>query len=883
MEFHHAEFYFNDKTVFLISGEKVTLQNFFRQGIPVQGFRYRTSVLMLAINLLLLWPAITQAATLDCLCNEGDPDEAVIAGNGSAIIGERISTDVNNILEGLIHRTMSSTLDREISPTDSRYDIYSISDDGGLVVFLSRDDSLVPSDSNGDAESVFLWRLATETLEILPVAGNGEQFPDDGDIRALAISGDGQYVIFHSYDYDEGFRRLRLSDGTIDTVPNSDGWLIEGFDVSDDGDVLVWDSGDDSAPGDENYSTDIYLYRFSDSTFDIVSNTYQGNESYYGGYSGSVTGDGQFVYFMSEDEDIIPSDPTYWEDVYRYSTSTGQAIQVLGSQIPDTRDDRPYGIHVSDDGEWLFFLTVAQLVDTDNDAREDIYAMRPEASSGFQLLSVQQNGDNGPEPVSSNSTRVQSVSQDGSLVSFIWPEVLVPGALPVSNYLLDRGDVLRPTISNLEFPDGQQFVLGSPFEVTALASDQDSGNSQIVRAEFSIDQSAWQPMNALDGAFDSAVELVQVFVDTSVLVIGGHTLCVRAVDSGGSPSNRACDSFEVIPAPPEVDFMLECRHFELWPQAGDSVAISAAAWVIDSEGLADGGYPVDRIEVWYEENGAPVSIDDTEGTTSNVYYTPNLTEGTRTYGCRAVIGEVAVFSGWKTFTVGLPEGDGAIPVSYSASPANAVDVVFVPDVDSYSGVEDPDFAQDVFEMIRDGFHRYDLYNRFQHRFNFWLSRNTGRVDRESDEGDSPRTLEKPTDWKENYSFADVAAIVHTDSFRGFARSGGFAAQTGSPRTARHEAAHSPFGLSDEYCCDTGYYERDHLPNVYETLASCEADTLNLGREPGDCRSWVSERNDETYYTSEPDEPELMRGGNKANAADIRRIEWMFNRCSLGEC
>ena len=129
----------------------------------------------------------------------------------------------------------------------------------------------------------------------------------------------------------------------------------------------------------------------------------------------------------------------------------------------------------------------------------------------------------------------------------------------------------------------------------------------------------------------------------------------------------------------------------------------------------------------------------------------------------------------------------------------------------------------------------------------------------------------------------MAAILHTDPFRGFARSGGFATEPGKFRTARHETAHAPFGLSDEYCCDTGYYERDIFPNVYETLGACESDAPNLGRLPSACRSWVSGLNDKTYYTSEPDEPELMRSGNKANAADIRRIEWFFGKCVLGEC
>lgn len=48
-------------------------------------------------------------------------------------------------------------------------------------------------------------------------------------------------------------------------------------------------------------------------------------------------------------------------------------------------------------------------------------------------------------------------------------------------------------------------------------------------------------------------------------------------------------------------------------------------------------------------------------------------------------------------------------------------------------------------------------------------------------------------------------------------------------------SHQPFGSSEEYCCSTNYHLLDPFPNVYESLADCEADAPDVGRIADDCR------------------------------------------------
>jgi hypothetical protein len=335
--------------------------------------------------------------------------------------------------------------------------------------------------------------------------------------------------------------------------------------------------------------------------------------------------------------------------------------------------------------------------------------------------------------------------------------------------------------------------------------------------------------------------------------------------------------------------MVLCRHVPLWPQPGDTVQIRMLVTDRPEGDESLDSTPADRLEIWMDDNTAPVDFTEAPATSFFTYDSPVLSAGTFTYGCRARIGDESIFSGWRNVAVGAPAGNGPIPVAFTGLPSERVDIVFVADGDDYpGGSSDPDFLEDANEVIRSAYYAYGYYNRYQHLFNFWISRNTGHAERSSDEGDAEKTIEPPSDWEENYSFAETGAIIHTRNFREFARNGFFTIEPGErANTSSHELGHRAFGLSDEYCCDTSYYEKSIFPNVYETLESCEDDAPNLGRIPADCRSWDRMKDGEvesTWYSSEPTPNDLMNSDQSPpQAADKRRIDWIFDKCGSGEC
>jgi hypothetical protein len=453
----------------------------------------------------------------------------------------------------------------------------------------------------------------------------------------------------------------------------------------------------------------------------------------------------------------------------------------------------------------------------------------------------------------------------------------------VSIVIVKRGDVKGPNVVAFQrVPDGD-VGKGVLMDLIGIASDINRGNTDIESAVYRVDGGDWMPFPAKDGAFDNELEELRGFLDTASLDVGVHTVCARATDIAGEVGPESCLDFNVVEFSDPEDFTVFCRHTPLWPQPGDTVRIETWSANLHPFDATFTGVPVERTEVWFNDQTAPVGVHDFYGTSSNWYTTEPLPEGEFYYGCRVVLGGKAVFSGWRKVQVGAPDPSAPVPVIYTGAPSDRIDIVFVADGDTYTGSDDPLFLEHIEEIVEKGFYGYPFYNRFQHLFNFWISKNTGLADRESSDPDAKKVIVKPADWEENYAFADAGAIIHQDEFRDFARDGMFTFEPGSFRTLRHEAGHRPFGLSDEYCCDTGYFQSEIFPNVYTELNSCEEDAPNLGRDASQCRTWTSDLNDEDYFSSEPDADDLMKNNTTPNEADIRKVEWKFGQCLAGLC
>jgi hypothetical protein len=373
-----------------------------------------------------------------------------------------------------------------------------------------------------------------------------------------------------------------------------------------------------------------------------------------------------------------------------------------------------------------------------------------------------------------------------------------------------------------------------------------------------------------------------------------------------------------------ADLNVRCIHVPVWPQPGEPVTIIATA--LDGEAqLFPDDETVDNIELWVDDVSAPfaTSLTDDPGTASfSTVYTPAAGADQLAYRCRVNDDGVTISSNWRISQIGPPAIGGAVPVLYNGPAEHRIDVLFIPDKDSYTDGKDPDFIRDVAILIQEGFYaETPVYLARQNLLNFWIAMDTGDA---GPTGGGPHV--RPANWNKYYAFADAGVIIHTDEFRDFANRGarllsvwinvleGFT----RGQILRHESGHVPFGLSDEYCCLERYYPSFPNPNVYLNKAACLSDPL-AADAPDSCQrisDFMCQSGPKDDFVCNPDtssmdvdrcgeqvlcsfeqadwfrvEPEstygddLMVNDKTPQSADKRRINWLFDQCIArkGDC
>lgn len=384
----------------------------------------------------------------------------------------------------------------------------------------------------------------------------------------------------------------------------------------------------------------------------------------------------------------------------------------------------------------------------------------------------------------------------------------------------------------------------------------------------------------------------------------GQTL-ISEGPTGGGTFNTARIEFRVEasgpPTAPGLNVL--CLHSPIWPQAGDTVHVAATAL---ADNLAT--KTVDRIDIFFQNVTTPRGVcANNTGCSASAVAGPS--GSSMFYGCQVQDEGVKVWSGWRRLQVGAPPaGQRAVPLIYTGSSRSSIDIVFVPDVDSYSSASDSDFLVDVHRAIRDAYYgaasisssgltdadaafgeRIFLSN--QDKMNFWIAQDRGDIDGSPDDCFG---ITLPPSWGADYAFADSGAILHTDSFRDCASparrifGSEINASTIWPVIMRHETLHSPFGLADEYCCDSYYFQPSPWPNIYRTQAACLSDILELSewdavigdppRTAATCRVLPN-----GWWLSDAEDDLMGPFGSELNGADVRRVAKLFDRCESAAC
>ncbi len=306
-----------------------------------------------------------------------------------------------------------------------------ISGDGRYVVFQSDADNLVADDTNA-ASDIFAHDRVTGTTTRVSVASDGTQAT--GDSETPSISADGRYVTFTSlasdlieedtnedrdvfvHDRDTGATELVsvASDGTQGDVAS--GGLGAGpARVSSDGRYVVFGSfasnlvPDDAETYDDVFVRDRLLGMTECASLSSAGGVGNGHSMY-----PSISGDGRYVVFYSEADNLAPEDANEVSDVFLRDRQTSTTVRVSDVPGGGGQANGPSRLPaISGDGGVLAFQSdAANLVPLDDNGATDIF-LYDIGTAGLQRISVTGGGDG-----ANGDSSFASISADGGVVAF---------------------------------------------------------------------------------------------------------------------------------------------------------------------------------------------------------------------------------------------------------------------------------------------------------------------------------------------------------------------------------------------------------------------------------------------------------------------------------
>ncbi len=166
-------------------------------------------------------------------------------------------------------------------------------------------------------------------------------------------------------------------------------------------------------PGDNNNTSDVFVFDRNTRTIERVNVSDTGMEGEFGGSNPSLSADGQFVTFESFSGNLVPGGNIFELDIFVFDRSTQTIEQVSVSDAGVEGNDDSFGPSLSGDGRYVTFSSNASnLVTGDSNNAQDIFVfdrtLRTTERASVSDAGVEGNGS------SSNA----SLSADGRFVTF---------------------------------------------------------------------------------------------------------------------------------------------------------------------------------------------------------------------------------------------------------------------------------------------------------------------------------------------------------------------------------------------------------------------------------------------------------------------------------
>ena len=242
-----------------------------------------------------------------------------------------------------------------------------MSADGRFVAFHSYSSNLVSGDTNNVGD-VFLWDMQNPILRrvsVTPSGGNG-----NGHSVNCSLSSDGSTIAFAS-----------LANNLV--------------------------------TGDTNAAKDIFVRDLATGITSRVSVDSAGVQGNGASDFPSISADGRFVAFESEATNLVAGDTSGMLDIFVHDRGTGATTRASVSSTGIQGHDDSSGAHISGDGRFVVFLSVAaNLVVGDTNVRKDHF-LRDRATGMTTRVSVDSAGNQG-----NHICYGSAISQDGLVIAF---------------------------------------------------------------------------------------------------------------------------------------------------------------------------------------------------------------------------------------------------------------------------------------------------------------------------------------------------------------------------------------------------------------------------------------------------------------------------------
>ena len=361
------------------------------------------------------------------------------------------------------------------------YGRFALSANGRFVAFAADRDARLPGAQLG------VFRLDTQTDELVLVSVATDGTPADDWSGEPSISADGRYVAFSSdaenlvpgdgnlatdvfvRDVTAGVT-TRVSVSSTGVEADEDSYAPS---ISADGTRVAFTSDSDLlAPGDDNFSSDVFVRNRSAGTTVLASVTSGGNPAENGAWDGVISGNGRYVAFTT-DSQIITSDQNDADDVYRKDLSTGSLARVSRSRSGNPLGGGGWAPSISTDGRYVAFTSDGtDLATTDTNGQPDVFVrdMTLTVSEVASLLNLggQINQPSGAGVISGDGTRVAfvtSANASGTDTNGSVPDVFVRDRTAARTRLVSTdssGTQTTATPTNpVLSPDGRYVAFGT--------------------------------------------------------------------------------------------------------------------------------------------------------------------------------------------------------------------------------------------------------------------------------------------------------------------------------------------------------------------------------------------------------------------------------------